>query len=54
MQAIPLLKAAWERGVNTIDTANVYSNGESERITGKFIKEVSTLCAHHSDAHAFK
>jgi len=29
--AMPLLKAAWGRGVTTIDTANVYSNGESER-----------------------
>jgi len=38
-EAIPLLKAAWDRGVNTIDTANGYSNGESERIIGKFIKQ---------------
>jgi len=37
--AIPLLKAAWDRGVTTIDTANVYSNGESERIVGRFIKQ---------------
>lgn len=39
-QAIPLLKAAWGRGINTIDTADVYSQGESERIIGKFIKQV--------------
>jgi aryl-alcohol dehydrogenase-like predicted oxidoreductase len=39
---MPLLKAAWERGVTTWDTANVYSNGESERIIGKAIKEVSS------------
>ncbi|EPQ54404.1 Aldo/keto reductase [Gloeophyllum trabeum ATCC 11539] len=38
-QAMPLLKAAWDRGVTTIDTANVYSNGESERIVGRFIKK---------------
>jgi len=38
-KAIPLLKAAWDRGVTTIDTANVYSNGESERIIGKFLKQ---------------
>ncbi|EMD33851.1 hypothetical protein CERSUDRAFT_117380 [Gelatoporia subvermispora B] len=37
--AIPLLKAAWDRGVTTIDTANVYSNGESERVVAKFIKK---------------
>lgn len=34
-----MLKAAWDRGVTTIDTANVYSNGESERIIGKFLKQ---------------
>ncbi|KAG8978881.1 hypothetical protein FRB94_012610 [Tulasnella sp. JGI-2019a] len=36
--ALPLLKAAWDRGVTTFDTANVYSNGESEKIIGKFLK----------------
>ncbi|TFK52685.1 Aldo keto reductase [Heliocybe sulcata] len=45
-QAIPLLKAAWDRGVTTIDTANIYSNGESERIVGSFIKQliIATKC----------
>lgn len=38
-KAIPLLKAAWDRGVTTIDTANMYSNGESERIIGRFLKK---------------
>lgn len=38
-KAMPLLKAAWDRGVTTFDTANTYSNGESERIIGKFLKE---------------
>ena len=38
-KAIELLKAAWDRGVTTIDTANMYSNGESERIIGRFIKK---------------
>ncbi|KAG9022083.1 hypothetical protein FRB95_000880 [Tulasnella sp. JGI-2019a] len=38
LKAMPLLKAAWDRGVNTFDTANVYSNGESEKILAKFIK----------------
>jgi len=37
-QALPLLKAAWDRGVNTLDTANVYSNGLSEKIVAKFMK----------------
>ena len=38
-QALPLLKAAWDRGVTTWDTANTYSNGESERIIGKALKQ---------------
>lgn len=38
-EALPLLKAAFDRGVNTWDTANVYSNGESEVIIGKAIKK---------------
>ncbi|KAF7305477.1 Aldo-ket-red domain-containing protein [Mycena chlorophos] len=38
-EAIEVLKAAWDRGLTTFDTANIYSNGESERILGKFIKK---------------
>jgi aryl-alcohol dehydrogenase-like predicted oxidoreductase len=34
-----VLKAAWDRGLTTFDTANIYSNGESERIIGKFLKK---------------
>uniref|UniRef100_D8Q4S2 NADP-dependent oxidoreductase domain-containing protein n=1 Tax=Schizophyllum commune (strain H4-8 / FGSC 9210) TaxID=578458 RepID=D8Q4S2_SCHCM len=37
--ALPIMKAAWDRGINTIDTANVYSNGDSERIVAKFIEK---------------
>lgn len=37
-EALPLLKAAYDRGLNTWDTANVYSNGVSEEIIGKAIK----------------
>lgn len=38
-QSLPLLKAAYDRGLNTWDTANVYSNGVSEEIVGKAIKK---------------
>ncbi|KAI6848751.1 Aldo/keto reductase [Hortaea werneckii] len=38
-EALPLLKAAYDRGLNTWDTANVYSNGISEEIIGKAIKK---------------
>ncbi|KAG2141897.1 NADP-dependent oxidoreductase domain-containing protein [Suillus clintonianus] len=37
--AIEIMKAAWDLGINTIDTANVYSNGESEILIAKFIKK---------------
>jgi len=29
----------YENGINTFDTADIYSNGESERILGKALKE---------------
>ncbi|KAK0117554.1 hypothetical protein ONS95_011891 [Cadophora gregata] len=38
-ESLPLLKAAYDRGLNTWDTANVYSNGASEIIIGKAIKK---------------
>ncbi|KAF8209106.1 NADP-dependent oxidoreductase domain-containing protein [Mycena galopus ATCC 62051] len=34
-----VLKAAWDRGLNTWDTANVYCNGESEKVIGTFLKK---------------
>ncbi|EON68663.1 hypothetical protein W97_07921 [Coniosporium apollinis CBS 100218] len=37
-EAFPLLKAAWDRGINTWDTANNYSNGASEVIMGKALR----------------
>ncbi|KAI5885107.1 Aldo/keto reductase [Schizophyllum commune H4-8] len=38
-KAFPVMKAAWDRGINTFDTANIYSNGDSERIIAKFIEK---------------
>ena len=38
-EALPLLKAAYDRGINTWDTANVYSNGVSEEIIAKAMKK---------------
>lgn len=37
-EAIKHIKVAYDAGIQTFDTANVYSNGESERILGKAIK----------------
>ncbi|KAL8826236.1 MAG: hypothetical protein Q9191_003932 [Dirinaria sp. TL-2023a] len=39
LKALPILKAAYDRGLNTWDTSNNYSNGGSERIIAKAIKE---------------
>jgi hypothetical protein len=39
LQALPLLKAAYDRGLNTWDTANIYSNGVSEEIIRKAIQK---------------
>ncbi|KAG8907352.1 hypothetical protein FRB99_004599 [Tulasnella sp. 403] len=38
-EAMKHIKQAYDLGINTFDTANVYSNGESERILGKAIKK---------------
>ncbi|TPX10298.1 uncharacterized protein E0L32_008703 [Thyridium curvatum] len=37
-QSLPLLKAAYDRGLNTWDMANSYSNGVSELTVGKALK----------------
>ncbi|THH07404.1 hypothetical protein EW146_g9328 [Bondarzewia mesenterica] len=42
-KSLEVLKAAWDLGINTIDTANIYSNGESERIIARFISKVSLV-----------
>jgi len=38
-EAKPFIKRALEAGINFFDTADVYSTGESERITGKLLRE---------------
>jgi aryl-alcohol dehydrogenase-like predicted oxidoreductase len=38
----PFIKRALELGVNFFDTANVYSNGESEAILGRAIRDFTT------------
>ncbi|KAK0645141.1 Aldo-keto reductase dtxS3 [Lasiodiplodia hormozganensis] len=37
-EVFKILQAAYDRGLNTWDTANVYSNGVSEELIGRFIK----------------
>ncbi|TGO18819.1 hypothetical protein BTUL_0007g00370 [Botrytis tulipae] len=38
-EALPILKACYDSGINFFDTANVYSNGTSEEILGAAIKK---------------
>ncbi|KAJ4253450.1 CSG1/SUR1-like protein [Fusarium torreyae] len=37
--ALPILKHAYDKGINTCDTSDVYSYGESEAILGQAIKK---------------
>ncbi|KAF2017496.1 Aldo/keto reductase [Aaosphaeria arxii CBS 175.79] len=38
-ESMNVIKRAWDLGINTWDTANTYSNGESERILGRAMKK---------------
>ena len=39
--SLPLLEHAFKSGINTWDTADTYSNGVSEKIIAKAIREAS-------------
>lgn len=39
-QAREMLAAAWDAGVNFVDTADIYSFGESERMVGQAVREL--------------
>ena len=41
-QTRPFIKMAIDAGINFFDTANVYSDGTSEEITGKLLKEFAS------------
>ncbi|OAK96501.1 Aldo/keto reductase [Phaeosphaeriaceae sp. SRC1lsM3a] len=38
-ESLPLLEHAYKCGINTWDTADIYSHGQSERIVGKALKQ---------------
>jgi len=40
-ESIKQIKAAYDAGINTFDTANVYSNGESEVVLGKAFRQLN-------------
>jgi len=39
-ESIEILQAAYDRGINTWDTADMYSNGISEEVLGKAIRKL--------------
>jgi aryl-alcohol dehydrogenase-like predicted oxidoreductase len=39
--SLPLIRRAWELGINFYDTADVYSQGESERVLGRAVRELA-------------
>jgi aryl-alcohol dehydrogenase-like predicted oxidoreductase len=39
-ESIEAIKQAYELGINFFDTANTYSNGQSEIVLGKALKEI--------------
>ena len=41
-ESMPFFRRAVEAGINFFDTADMYSQGESERVTGKALKEYAT------------
>lgn len=56
--ALSILKYAYDSGINTFDVADTYSNGKSEEILGRFLKEykiprqnvvILTKCLHYVD-----
>lgn len=47
----PLIRQALEAGINFFDTANIYSGGSSEEITGKALREMARrdeIVFHHA------
>ncbi|CZR53859.1 probable voltage-gated potassium channel subunit beta-1 channel subunit beta-1) [Phialocephala subalpina] len=38
-EALPIMKHAYDSGINTFDVADAYSNGRSEEIVGAFLKK---------------
>jgi aryl-alcohol dehydrogenase-like predicted oxidoreductase len=45
--SLAILEAAVESGVDFIDTADVYGDGRSERLIGRFLREVRTAPGRH-------
>lgn len=56
-EAMRILEASWENGINLIDTADIYNDGNSERAIGQFLPRhkddvfVVTKCGRGLDPH---
>lgn len=56
-EAMKILQTSYERGINLIDTADIYNSGNSELAIGKFLKKhrehffVVTKCGRGLDPH---
>lgn len=56
-EALRILQASYESGINLIDTADIYNDGNSERAIGKFIAQhknhffVVTKCGRGLNPH---
>ena len=40
-QSKPFIRRAWEAGINFFDTADMYSDGASEEVLGRALKELA-------------
>ena len=50
--ARPFFREALEAGINFFDTANIYSGGTSEEITGKLLREMLKLSSSLKTVYA--
>lgn len=59
-EAYAILQAAYDNGINFIDTADVYNGGNSERVIGEFLKDkknemyVLTKCGRQLNPHTYE
>jgi aryl-alcohol dehydrogenase-like predicted oxidoreductase len=52
-EALPIMKYAYDQGINTFDVADAYSNGRSEEIVGTFSPQIPYPAienCHHEQA----
>jgi 1-deoxyxylulose-5-phosphate synthase len=50
-QSLPFFRQAIETGINFFDTADLYSRGLSEQVTGRALKKLGSPTGHHRSNH---